>query len=529
MRQWKKTLIFILMCTFFQFIIACGKSSTDGSKDMNTSYNYRSEAKADSAIQQNIVSSETYNTEEYKTINENSIKKVSMSPLSTFSIDVDTASYSNTRRYIENGQLPPIDAVRIEELINYFSYDLPEPSNKQPFSVTAELSRCPWNQENYLAMIALQGKKVQQENLPLSNLVFLLNVSGSMDEPNKLPLLKSSFKLLVEQLGENDKVSIVVYAGASGVVMEGVHGDKKESIFEALDKLEAGGSTAGGEGIELAYKIAKENFIPGGNNRVILATDGDFNVGVSSEGELTRLIETKRKDSIYLSVLGFGTGNIKDNKMESLADKGNGNYAYIDSMLEAKKVLVKEMGGTLLTIAKDVKIQVEFNPKQVKEYRLVGYDNRILSNEDFEDDTKDAGEIGAGHNVIAFYEITPYKSGEKIEESQLKYQSTDVKQEWENELMEIRLRYKEPDEDTSKKIVCSVKLQNLVENPSENFMLASTVAEFGLLIRGSEYKAQSSWDNVILRAQKLTKGDTEEYRSNFLELVKKAKSLSEQK
>jgi len=472
--------------------------------------------------------SQQFNTEEYKAFEENRLMKVAMSPLSTFSIDVDTASYSNVRRYLDSKQLPPEYAVRIEELINYFSYDLPEPSNEVPFSVTTELSQCPWNGDNYLAMIALQGKEVAHEDLPLSNLVFLLDVSGSMDDPMKLPLLKSSFQLLVEQLGENDKVSIVVYAGASGVVLEGARGNEKERILTALDELQAGGSTAGSAGIELAYKIAKKYFINGGNNRVILATDGDFNVGVSSESELERLIEEKRKDGIFLSVLGFGTGNIKDNKMETLADKGNGNYAYIDSLLEARKVLVKEMGGTLLTIAKDMKIQVEFNPLKVKEYRLVGYDNRILRNEDFDDDTKDAGEIGAGHNVIAFYEIVPYREGEKVEESTLKYQSTDVRQEWENEWMEIRLRYKEPDGDASKKIVRTITDKDITANPSENFVFASAVAEFGMLLRNSEYKARASWENVWNRARKAIGEDSEEYRSNFLKLVQTAQMLSEQ-
>jgi Ca-activated chloride channel family protein len=510
----------------FLFASSCS-SKKDSSGKVNNAPPPLYNSVADSApVKPEGIPDQEFNTEEYKTIKENRIMKTSTSPLSTFSIDVDTASYSNTRRFLEDGQMPPEDAVRIEELINYFSYDLPEPSDGLPFSITTELSRCPWNNENYLVMIALQGKKVQQKDLPLSNLVFLLDVSGSMDDPMKLPLLKSSFKLLVEQLGENDKVSIVVYAGSSGVILKGARGDEKEKILEALDKLMAGGSTAGGEGIQLAYKIAKENYIPGGNNRVILATDGDFNVGISSEGQLTKMIESKREEGIFLSVLGFGTGNIKDNKMESLADKGNGNYAYIDSMLEARKVLVSEMGGTLLTIAKDVKIQVEFNPLQVKEYRLVGYDNRVLNNEDFDDDTKDAGEIGAGHNVIAFYEIIPYKPGEKAEESQLKYQSAEVRQEWANEWMEIRLRYKEPNEDTSRKIVRTVKQQDLTENPSENFSFASAVAEFGMLLRNSEYKAKSSWDHVLSRSQKALGEDTGEYRSSFLELVKKAEELS---
>ncbi len=465
---------------------------------------------------------ENYNTEEYESDPENRMMKTAMSPLSTFSIDVDTASYSNVRRYLNSGMKPPVDAVRTEELINYFSYDLPDPTQDVPFSVSTEISQCPWNTDNSLVMIALQGKHVEQKDLPLSNLVFLLDVSGSMDSPDKLPLLKESFQLLTEQLGENDKVSIVVYAGASGVVLEGARGDEKEKILEALDRLEAGGSTAGSDGIECAYEIAKKYFIRGGNNRVILATDGDFNVGISSEGELTRLIEKKRKEGISLSVLGFGTGNIKDNKMESLADNGNGNYAYIDSLMEAKKVLVNEMGGTLLTIAKDVKIQVEFNPMKVKEYRLVGYENRMLRNEDFDDDEKDAGEIGAGHNVIAFYEIVPYQTGEKAEQTDLKYQSTDIRQEWENEWMEVRLRYKDPDGDTSKKIVHAITQQEYHENPSETFRFASAVAEFGLVLSESEYKGTASIGSVKEKAFKALGEDSEGYRKSFLELVETA-------
>ncbi|MDX1358551.1 MAG: von Willebrand factor type A domain-containing protein, partial [Clostridia bacterium] len=345
--------------------------------------------------------------EEYSGITENLFSNTVQSPLSTFSIDVDTASYSNSRRFIEDGIRPPEDAVRVEEFINYFTYDFRQPEGYVPFSLTTELSQCPWNPENYLAMVALQGKNINKEEMPLSNLVFLLDVSGSMNDPLKLPLLKSSFHLLVEQLGENDRVSIVVYAGASGVVLNGARGDQKDKIMEAINSLEAGGSTAGGAGIKLAYKIASKNYIHGGNNRVILATDGDFNVGVSSQSGLEKLIEEKREEGVFLSVLGFGTGNIKDNKMETLADKGNGNYSYIDCLAEAKKVLVNEMGGTLLTIAKDVKIQIEFNPAYVKEYRLVGYENRILQNDDFHDDSVDAGEIGAGHCVVAFYEVIP--------------------------------------------------------------------------------------------------------------------------
>ena len=468
---------------------------------------------------------EDFNTEEYDSNPENRMKRTAMSPLSTFSIDVDTASYSNVRRYLNTGMMPPADAVRTEELINYFSYDLPEPTGDVPFSVTTEISQCPWNTENSLVMIALQAKHVEHKNLPRSNLVFLLDVSGSMDAPGKLPLLKESFQLLTEQLGENDKVSIVVYAGSSGVVLEGARGDEKEKILEALDRLEAGGSTAGSAGIEKAYEIAKKYYVNGGNNRVILATDGDFNVGVSSEGELTRLIEKKRKEGISLSVLGFGTGNIKDNKMETLADNGNGNYAYIDSVFEAKKVLVNEMGATLLTIAKDVKIQVEFNPRKVKEYRLVGYENRVLANEDFDDDTKDAGEIGAGHNVMAFYEIVTYQSGETIDSSDLKYQSNDIRQEWENEWMEVRIRYKDPDGDISEKIVHPISQQEYKDNASENFRFASAVAEFGMLLSESEYKGTSSFESVKTRASKAMGEDSEGYRKSFIELVEAAESF----
>lgn len=541
-RVWRVLLPALICTAMASSMVSCG-STAQKSADSGAMYSQQSAANGDGyfltkaaapqdggmqndySMKMEDDSEAEFNTEEYKSIEENRMMKVAMTPLSTFSIDVDTASYSNTRRYLENKQLPPRDAVRIEELVNYFSYDLPEPDGEVPFSITTEISQCPWNQENYLAMIALQGKNVEQKDLPLSNLVFLLDVSGSMNDPMKLPLLKSSFQLLVEQLGENDRVSIVVYAGSSGVILKGARGDEKEKILAALDELQAGGSTAGGEGIELAYKIAKENLIHGGNNRVILATDGDFNVGLSSEGELTKMIEQKRKDGIYLSVLGFGTGNIKDNKMEALADKGNGNYAYIDSMMEAKKVLVNEMGGTLVTIAKDVKIQVEFNPSKVKEYRLVGYDNRILRNEDFDDDAKDAGEIGAGHNVIAFYEIVPYKDGEPVEKTELKYQSSDIRQEWEHEWMEIRLRYKEPDKDTSKKITCTIMEQDITKNPSENYLFASAVVEFGLLLRDSQYKGDSSWENVKARAGKSIGEDAEEYRSSFMKLAGTAESL----
>ena len=348
-----------------------------------------------------------FNTEEYGRITENDFLEAVNHPLSTFSIDVDTASYSNVRRFLNQGQLPPADAVRIEELINYFKYDYPQPEGDHPFSITTELATCPWEPAHKLIHIGLQGKRIPLANAPANNLVFLIDTSGSMDEPDKLPLLKSAFKLLTDQLREQDHVAIVVYAGAAGLVLPATSGSDKKTILSAIDKLEAGGSTAGGAGINLAYEVARRSFIPTANNRVILATDGDFNVGVSSDGELLRLIERERESGVFLTVLGFGTGNIKDSKMELLADQGNANYAYVDTIREARKVLVSELGGTLNTIAKDVKIQVEFNPANVQAYRLIGYENRLMRAEEFNDDKKDAGELGAGHSVTALYEIIP--------------------------------------------------------------------------------------------------------------------------
>ncbi|HJT74805.1 MAG TPA: von Willebrand factor type A domain-containing protein, partial [Chitinophaga sp.] len=348
-----------------------------------------------------------YNTEDYSPINENIFHTAKDQPLSTFSIDVDRASYSNVRRYLNNGNLPPADAVRVEEMINYFDYEYKNPTGKDPVAIYADMANCPWNPSHQLVRIALKGKTVEKESLPASNLVFLIDVSGSMSDPNKLPLVKQALKALVGQLREEDKVAIAVYAGAAGLVLPSTSGKDKTAILDALDKLEAGGSTAGGAGILLAYKTAAENLLKNGNNRVILATDGDFNVGVSSDGDLQRIIETEREKGIFLSVLGFGMGNYKDNKLELLADKGNGNYAYIDNFEEARRTFVTEFGGTLFTIAKDVKLQIEFNPKYVKSYRLVGYENRMLNNEDFNDDKKDAGDMGAGHTVTALYEIIP--------------------------------------------------------------------------------------------------------------------------
>ncbi len=469
-----------------------------------------------------------YNTEEYSRIYDNEFKDSKKDPLSTFSIDVDKASYSNVRRFITQNQLPQADAVRIEEMINYFSYNYPKPTNNQPFSITTEYTDCPWNKNHQLIHIGLQGKEIAMDNLPANNLVFLLDVSGSMESEDKLPLLKSGLRLLVEQMRPQDKVAIVVYAGAAGVVLPSTSGDHKDRIYDALEKLQAGGSTAGGEGILLAYKTAKENFMNKGNNRIILATDGDFNVGVSSDGELTRLIEKQREDGVFLSVLGFGSGNYKDSKMEQLADKGNGNYAYIDNILEAKKVLVKEMGGTLLTIAKDVKLQIEFNPTKVKGYRLVGYENRLLNNEDFNDDKKDAGELGSGHTVTAIYEIIPAGSTELIASvDKLKYQEGSNHSASENnEVMTIKFRYKEPKESTSQ-LISHIVLDKKIpfSAATENCKFSCAVAEFGMLLRDSKFKGDSDFKRIIAMAKESKGKDEEGYRAEFIRLVEMAELL----
>jgi Ca-activated chloride channel homolog len=468
-----------------------------------------------------------FNTEGYSTIHENGFKNAKDNPLSTFSIDVDRASYSNVRRFINNGQLPPVDAVRIEEMINYFTYDYEEPNDEHPFSIHYELSECPWNTENQLLHIGLQGKKIPTENLPASNIVFLIDVSGSMGNYNKLPLLKSAFKMLTNNLRETDRVAMVVYAGSSGLVLPSTPGSNKQKIIESLDRLEAGGSTAGGAGLKLAYKVATENYIDGGNNRIILATDGDFNVGGSSNAEMERLIETEREKGIFISVLGFGMGNYKDDKMEIIANKGNGNYAYIDNMQEAKKVLVSEFGGTLFTIAKDVKFQLEFNPAKVKSYRLVGYENRLLNNEDFEDDKKDAGEMGAGHTVTALYEITPAK-GKNKGEIKLKYQDTEIKEAayGTNELLTLKMRYKEPDGMKSQ-LMEKIVHDNVhsIEETSENFRFAVAVAQFGMLLRNSEHKGQATFDNTLALAQSAKGKDEENYRGEFIGLVESARHM----
>ena len=468
------------------------------------------------------------NTESYATIQENGFKSVTLNPLSTFSVDVDGASYSNIRRYINGGSLPPIDAVRVEEMINYFDYNYEIPK-KKPFSISTELSYAPWNENHLLLHVGLKGKTIDMKDVPHSNIVFLLDVSGSMNSPNKLPLVKSSLKLLLEKLRPEDRVAIVVYAGNSGLVLPSTSCSNKEEILKALDNLKAGGSTAGGAGLKLAYKVAEENFITDGNNRIVLATDGDFNVGQSSNGDMLRLIENNRDQGIGISVLGFGMGNYKDDKMEIIANKGNGNYAYIDNLLEAKKVLVNEFGGTFFTIAQDVKFQLEFNPAEVEKYRLIGYENRLLNEEDFEDDTKDGGEIGAGHTVTALYEIIPKAPAKELNQN-LKYQDIKLNDyaKKSKDLITLKLRYKKPGTSKSKLIEKEVKaIPSVLNSTSNNFRFSAAVAGFGMLLRNSEYKGNITWDKVTLLA-KLARGEDElGYRGEFIRLVNSAKLLDQ--
>ncbi len=478
---------------------------------------------------------EDFNREGYDKITENKFLKVSDNPLSTFSIDVDAASYSNVRRFLNQGQLPPAGAVRIEEMVNYFHYEYPQPASDQPFSINTEISDAPWNKNHKLVLIGLQGKKIPTENLPASNLVFLIDVSGSMQGPERIGLVKASMKMLVDQLREQDKVSIVVYAGAAGLVLSPTSGADKIKIKDAIDKLEAGGSTAGGAGIKLAYKTAKENFVKGGNNRVILCTDGDFNVGESSDDAMEHLIEEERKSGVFLTVLGYGMGNYQDAKMQKLADKGNGNHAYIDGITEAKKVLVNEFGGTLFTIAKDVKLQVEFNPAKVQGYRLIGYENRMLAKEDFNDDKKDAGELGSGHTVTALYEVIPVGVNSHFLKNvdSLKYQKNIVplsKSSQTDEILTVKFRYKAPDGDVSKLIEHPVKDKQIpIATTSDNFRFAASVAQFGMLLRNSEFKSTSSYSDVLNLARKAKGNDEEGYRSEFVRLVESAQMLAKGK
>lgn len=473
-----------------------------------------------------------FDTEGYDAIIENPFNRPSAHPLSTFSIDVDAASYSNMRRFLSLGQMPPAGSVRIEEMINYFTYDYAQPTGEHPFSIHTEMSDAPWNPKHKLVLIGLQGKKIPVENLPASNLVFLIDVSGSMSDDNKLPLVKSSLRMLVAQLRPQDKVSIVVYAGAAGVMLNPTSGDEKKTITDVIDKLEAGGYTAGGEGLRKAYSLARQSFVKGGNNRVILCSDGDFNVGESSDAAMEKLIEKERESGVFLTVLGYGMGNYKDNKMQKLANKGNGNHAYIDGITEAKKVLVNEFGGTLFTIAKDVKLQIEFNPKQVAGYRLIGYENRMLASEDFNDDKKDAGELGSGHTVTALYEIIPAGVASDFlrDVDPLKYQANppipNAFSSETNEWMTIKFRYKNPDGDKSLLLEHVVKQQPIaLGKTSDNFRFAAAVAEMGMLLRSSAFKGEANFDQVIRLAKGARGQDEEGYRAEFIRLVESAGSM----
>jgi len=469
------------------------------------------------------------NTEEYGRIQENGFKSVADAPLSTFSIDVDPASYSNMRRFINRGELPPADAIRTEELVNYFSYDYPKPTGNDPVKITVEAGTCTWNTAHRLVRIGLKAKEIPTEQLPASNLVFLVDVSGSMWGANRLDLVKSSLKLLVNNLRNKDKVAIVTYAGSAGVKLEATSGGDKQKIREAIDELTASGSTAGGAGIHLAYQIAKKNFISDGNNRIILCSDGDFNVGVSSAEGLEQLIEKERKSGVHLTVLGYGMGNYKDKKIQVLAEKGNGNHAYIDNLQEANRVLVGEFGATLHTVAKDVKLQVEFNPSQVQAYRLIGYESRLLKDEDFNNDAKDAGDMGAGHTVTAFYEVIP--AGVKNEYvgkvDDLKYQKKEkmtLKPTGSDELLTVKLRYKASDKDVSRKMELPF-VDNKGDSVSSDFRFASAVAMFGQLLRDSDFKGTADYDKVIKLAKQGLNNDERGYRREFIRLVEAAKGL----
>ena len=471
------------------------------------------------------------NTEEYEAFKENRFLSAIQHPLSTFSLDVDGASYSNIRRMINQGQMPSKDVVRVEEIVNYFNYDYPQPSDGYPVRIVTETAVCPWNKKHNMVRIGVKAKEIPSETLPVSNFVFLLDVSGSMFSANKLPLVKASMKLLVNNLRPKDRVAIVTYAGAAGEVLPSTSASDKQKIMEALDNLQAGGSTAGGAGIQLAYKIAEKNLVKGGNNRVILCTDGDFNVGVSSPTELESLIESKRKSGVFLTVLGYGMGNYKDNKLQTLAQKGNGNHAYIDNLQEANKVLVNEFGGTMYAVAKDVKLQVEFNPNFVNAYRLIGYESRLLNDEDFNDDTKDAGELGAGHTVTALYEIVPVGVNVPVGSvDKLKYQQTknDVslpKFADSKELLTVKLRYKEPDKDVSRKLEVPVLANRMNLNASQDFNFAMAAAMFGQLLRDSDFTGNAKYSDVINLARKGLGNDPNGYRHEFIRLAEAVEQL----
>lgn len=469
------------------------------------------------------------NTEGYAVIDENPFFLARERALSTFSVDVDRASYSNVRRFLTEGTRPPKDAVRIEELVNYFPYSYPEPRASDPVSISTSVAAAPWNRAHRLVMIGLKARSITTASLPPNNLVFLIDVSGSMMSPDKLPLVKSAFELLVNQLRPQDRVSIVVYAGSAGLVLPSTSGSNKEAIMDAITRLEAGGSTAGGAGLRLAYDVAKKNFMRNGNNRVILATDGDFNVGESSDAEMVRLIEERRATGVFLTSLGFGTGNIKDSKLEQLADRGNGHYAYVDNLLEAKKVFVRELGATLRTVAKDVKLQIEFNPQRVAAYRLIGYENRLLNDADFTDDTKDAGDMGAGHTVTALYEVVPVGAPADPlipKANDLRYQTgSAVLRSAPGELLYVKLRYKEPESSVSKLMTRPVP--DAIKSASSDFAFASAVAEFGLLLRDSKYKGKASYASVAEVAGATLGDDRDGLRREFVNLVRKAEMLAQ--
>ncbi|MFK7783508.1 MAG: von Willebrand factor type A domain-containing protein [Crocinitomicaceae bacterium] len=464
--------------------------------------------------------------EYYEKFKENPFESPYSKPLSTFGIDVDGAGYSNVRRFVRSGFLPPKNAVKLEEMVNYFNYDLPEPTGSHPFSITTEVGKCPWEKDHLLLQVALKGKSIDFKETQSNNLVFLIDVSGSMSDRDKLPLLKQSMKMIVQEMDADDKIAIVVYAGAAGLALPSTSGKYKEKIYEAIESLSTGGSTAGGEGIELAYKLAQEEFLKKGNNRILLATDGDFNVGVSDDNALVELIEEKRESGIFLSVLGFGTGNLQSSKMEKIADNGNGNYSYIDNLMEAKKVLVDEIGGTFVTIAKDVKLQVEFNQDYVKSYRLLGYENRVMESRDFDDDTKDSGDLGSGHTVVAIYEIVLQEDKDAQPAQNLRYQtrgsgnSKGVK----DELAFIKFRYKKPS--SSRSILLSKKVNYEVrKDNSDNFLFASAVAEFGMLLRESKYRSDASFNKVIARASRSRGKDKFGYRAEFVSIAQEARKL----
>jgi len=473
----------------------------------------------------------TFNTAEYKNIKDNRFFNVINNPLSTFSIDVDTASYSNVRRFVNQGYLPPKGAVRVEELINYFDYHYPEPKFTSPFSITTEFSICPWNTKHKLLHIGLKGKSIAKKERPSSNLVFLIDVSGSMADRNKLPLIKSSLHFLIKELTFHDTISIVTYAGTASLTLPATGGDKKNTIYQVLSNLQASGSTAGSEGINLAYKVARENFRSSGNNRVILVTDGDFNIGIASESGVTEVVEKQKQAEIYLTILGVGSNNFKDSKLEKIAQTGNGNFAYIDNILEAKKVLVTELGGTLLTIAKDVKIQIEFNPIQIQSYKLIGYENRLLSEEGFNNDNVDAGEMGAGHTVTALYEVVLANHDEAVVKvDDLKYQKIETKlaADLVNELATIKVRYKKLEDNKSQLLVKTVDMDNrTIDSTSDDFRFSAAVAQFGLFIRKGGFNRDKTVKQILKLAQQSMADDLNGNRADFIQLLKKTKLLLE--